>query len=82
LASKRRSVDAQIPGLNCSTCNVTVSATIRDVAEAREVTCSNGHDVALHDETGRARAMTDSYDRLMRRFLDLQGINDDAGTAA
>jgi hypothetical protein len=65
-------VDAQIPGLNCSTCDVIVSATIRDVAEARDVTCANGHDVALHDETGRARTMTESYDRLMQRFLKLQ----------
>jgi hypothetical protein len=75
-------VDAQIPGLNCSTCNVTVSATIRDVAEGRQVTCAHGHDVALHDETGRARTMTDSYDRLMQRFLDLQVSYDGAGTAA
>jgi hypothetical protein len=74
-------VDAHIPGLKCSTCNVTVSATIRDVAEAREVTCANGHDVALHDETGRARAMTDSYDRLMARFLSLQVTYDGADIA-
>jgi hypothetical protein len=71
MASMRRTVDAQIPGLTCSTCNVSVSATIRDVAEDWAVTCANGHPVALHDETGRARILTDTYDRLMQRFLNV-----------
>jgi hypothetical protein len=71
LPPKRRSVDAQIPGLSCSTCNVNVSATIRDVAQNRAVTCANGHHIALHDETGRARIVTDAYDRLMQRFHNL-----------
>ena len=64
-------MDAQIPGLSCSTCSVNVSATIRDVAENRAVTCANGHPMALHDETGRVRLWTDSYDRLMRRFHNI-----------
>jgi hypothetical protein len=64
-------MDAQIPGLSCSTCNVHVSATIRDIAEDRAVTCANGHGVALEDKTGRARMITDSYDRLMERFHNL-----------
>jgi hypothetical protein len=48
-----------------------VSATIRDVAQNRAVTCANGHHMALHDETGRARIVTDAYDRLMQRFHNL-----------
>jgi hypothetical protein len=64
-------MDAHIPGLSCSTCNVDVSATIRDVAEDRAVICTNGHPMALHDETGRARLWTDSYDRLMQRFHNI-----------
>jgi len=71
-------MDAQIPGLNCSTCNSKVSATIRDVAEDRAVTCANGHPVKLHDGTGRARIWTDSYDRLMRRFHNIGGVTSGA----
>lgn len=61
-------MDAKIPGLSCATCNVHVSATIGDVAEDRAVTCINGHAIALHDKTGRARIATDFYDQLMQRF--------------
>lgn len=59
------------PGADCSTCNVDVSATIRDIAEDRTPTCTNGHSVALHDKTGRARVARDSYDRLMQRFHNI-----------